>query len=145
MSGRKAWVVALAMLTASVIAIAAAPAQPATHDGAGSGPESNEQIVADFLSRKLKAERAQGAVIRGLRKSLDQKREEFERASRRFDQARGVDAEIVGPSGSQGVMNPTTPACLYGYELRKTSPEPPGGGAEYRRHSPVTPGAPIRP
>lgn len=150
MQARKAWVGAGAILLASAVAIAAAPPQQTPHDAArkptarAEPPETNEQVVADFLARKGKAEKAQGAIVLALKKALDQKRDEFERARKTFDDARGVYAEIVGPLARQGVMKPDDPRSPYEFELRRVAPDSPRGGDIYRRVSPA-PGAPIHP
>jgi hypothetical protein len=125
----KAVVVTLTALSAFAMAVAAAPAQDArvVARGPSAGAavmESDEQIVADFLSRKERAEKAQRSIILNLRKDLDRKRAEFEEARRRFDEARGRYAEIVGPLPKQGVMNPTDPRIPYEFELRRWWPEP---------------------
>jgi len=146
-AARKAWVGAGALMLASAIAIAAAPAQPAPdapRKPVRMEPETNEQVVADFLTRKARAEKAQGAIVLGLKKSLDQKRDEFERARKKFDDARGVYADIVGPLARQGVMHPDDPRLPYDYELRRAAPDSTRGGDVYRRVSPA-PGAPIHP
>jgi hypothetical protein len=86
--------------------------------------ETNEQIVADFLRRKQKAEKAQRAILQALRRDLDRKRAEFEQARQRFDEARGCYSEIVGPLARQGVMNPEDPRLPYEYEVRRWGAEP---------------------
>ena len=133
----------MALLLATALAIAAAPAQapqgglkkPAAAS-AVSDPESNEQIVSDFLDRKDRAEKAQRAILLNLRKGLDQKRAEFEAARRRFDEARGRYAEIVGPLVRQGVMNPEDPRLPYEFEFQRAGPESGGNGPAFRRPVP---------
>ena len=126
---RNGWFVALALLAALGIALAAAPA--ADTKGAarkpsaiGSETESNEQIVADFLHRKERAETAQRAIVGDFRRILDRKRAEFEDARRRFDDARGRYTEIVGPLAKQGVFSPLDPRHPYEFEVRRLGPEP---------------------
>jgi hypothetical protein len=123
----KAVVLAVAALLAFAMAVAAAPAQD--NRIAARGPsvgvmESDEQIVADFLRRKERAEKAQRSIILNLRKDLDRKRAEFDEARRRFDEARSRYAEIVGPLPKQGVMSPTDPRLPYEFDLRRWWPDP---------------------
>jgi hypothetical protein len=151
----KALAAALAALTASAIVLAAAPAPgrgatpSATRPAAaGTGStavaaaeiESNEQIVADFLRRKQKAEKAQRAIILSLRRELDRKRSEFELARKRFDEARGCYAEIVGPLARQGVMNPDDPRLPYEYDVRRWGAEPGESRAGYTARQPAETG-----
>jgi hypothetical protein len=132
----KAWVVAVGALVVCTVVIASAPAQdtPRVARKAASAsapspaatlaaPETNEQIVADFLWRKERAEKAQRAIIVALRKNVDQKRAEFEDARRKFDDARSRYTEIVGPLAKQGFMNPTDPRLPYEFDLRRMGPE----------------------
>lgn len=122
----KVLIVAAVALTAFALVIAAAPAQGtpgAARQPAVAASESNEQIVADFLWRKERAERAQRAILLNLRKDLDRKRAEFDEAHKRYDQARGRYVEIVGPLAKQGFMNPDDPRLPYEFAVRRSGPE----------------------
>lgn len=134
MARRNAVVVAVTLLMASVIAIAAAPAQAPRGEArkpAVIEPETNEQVVADFLVRKDRAEKAQRTIILNLRKSVDQKRLEFEQARKKFDDARNRYVDIVGPLAKQGVMNPEDPRLPYEFEMLRSGPELAGVGPGY--------------
>jgi hypothetical protein len=119
-------IVAMASVSAIAVANAAAPAQDArgvVRRASGVATESNEQIVADFLRFKERAERAQRSIILDLRKELDQKRAEFEEARKRFDEARGRYVEIAGPLAKQGLISPNDPRLPYEFEVRRSWPE----------------------
>ncbi|MFO0909778.1 MAG: hypothetical protein U0794_15765 [Isosphaeraceae bacterium] len=123
----KAIAAGLASLSALLVAVAAAPAQVAkvaSTRTAVSEMESDEQIVADFLWRKERAEKAQRAILARLRKDLDQRRVEFDQARKRFDEARVRYEGIIGPLPKQGVMNPSDPRLPYEFEVRRLWPEP---------------------
>jgi hypothetical protein len=123
----KETLVVLAPVAALGFAIAAAPAadQPKTEKRP---TETNEQIVADFLARKGRAETAQRAIVGDLRRALDQRRADFEEARRKFDDARGRYAEITGPLVNTRVVNPTDPRLPYEFELRRSASEPSESG-----------------
>ncbi len=118
----------LIVLIAATATVASAPAQDTklvVKKVAATTPamESDEQIVADFLHRKDRAERAQKAIIQKLRKQLDQKRAEFESAKKSFDEARGLYETIIGPLPKQGVMNPSDPRLPYEFDVRHLGPD----------------------
>jgi hypothetical protein len=136
---------AVATMSALTLAVAAAPAQSTksitktSYTGAAgtvaltpapapapalTETEMNQQIVADFLKRKERAERAQRAILADLRKELDRRRVEFDEARKRFDEARACYAEIVGPLPKQGVMNPADPRLPYEFDVRRLWPYP---------------------
>ena len=130
MARRNALIMAVALLAASAIVIAAAPAQPdhsVTNKAARAEPESDEHIVADFLSRKERAEKAQRAIILSLRKGLDRKRAEFEDDRKKLDEARNRYAEVVGPLARQGVTSPDDPRLPYEFDVQRSRPESSGG------------------
>lgn len=133
---------AVASFSALTLAVTAVPAQvarpssgvpyarPAGASSGASAPslsesETNEQIVADFLRRKERAEKAQRAILGELRKDLDRRRAEFEEARRRFDEGRARYSEIIGPLPKQGVMNPADPRLPYEFEVRRLWPVTP--------------------
>jgi hypothetical protein len=125
--------VAITSLAAAAALAAAAPGQgqgskTAPGKAAMTEAETDEQVVADFLRRKARAEKAQRAILAHQRRALDQKRAEFDDARRRFDDARHCYEEIVGPLARQGVMNPDDPRLPYEYEVRRWGGEP----AEHR-------------
>ena len=125
MARRKTLIVAMALLMAFAAAIAAAPAQApqgVAKKPTAAEPESNEQIVADFLCRKERAEKAQRAIVLNLRKSLDRKRAEFDEARKKFDEARGRYADVVGPLPRQGVMSPEDPRLPYEFDMQRPGP-----------------------
>jgi len=128
---RKAVIIALGLLIVSAVAIAAAPAEAPrvfVKRSTAMEPETNEQIVADFLIRKDRAEKAQRAIIAGLRKNLDIKRFEFEESRKKFDEARGRYAEIVGPLAKQGITSATDPRLPYEFDVQRLGPEAWGAG-----------------
>ncbi|MGE3821838.1 MAG: hypothetical protein AB7I30_20685 [Isosphaeraceae bacterium] len=142
MARKKMLIGAVATVSALTLAASAVPAQVArSSSGAshartavaltgGSAPsltetETNEQIVADFLRRKERAEKAQRAILGELRKDLDRRRAEFDEARKRFDEARARYSEIVGPLPRQGVMNPADPRLPYEFEVRRLWPNSP--------------------
>ena len=144
MTRGKVLIMAAVALTAFAIVIAAAPAQAtpgaaqpaAVAEAAAAAPaaESNEQIVADFLWRKQRAEQAQRAILQNIRKDLDRKRAEFDEARKRFDLARGRYVEIVGPLAKQGFVEPRRPPLA----LRvRPPPDRAGAGGEPPRHLPA--------
>ncbi len=114
----------LIVLIAATATVASAPAQDTklvVKKVATTTPtmESDEQIVADFLHSKDRAERAQKTIIQKLRKQLDQKRAEFESAKKSFDEARGLYETIIGPLPKQGVMSPSDPRLPYEFDVRR--------------------------
>lgn len=129
----------------SAIAIAAAPSEPSRVLSKKSTtmvePETNEQIVADFFARKDRAEKAQKTIVLGLRKSLDQKRMEFEEARRRFDEARVRYGEVVGPLAKQGVTSPSDPRLPYEFDVQRLGPEAWGAGPGYLSRKGAEPGS----
>ena len=133
-SRRNAWIVRIAPLAALGWAIAAAPAQDAKSRSrradaavsrvdapALSAAETNEQIVADFLRRKERAEKAQRAFVAEFRRAVDVQRAAFEEARRKFDDARGRYVEIAGPLPNTAVFSPTDPRLPYEFEFRRPS------------------------
>ncbi len=131
---RKASIIALALLIVFAFAIADAPAQGSrvvVKKSTAMEPETNEEIVADFLTRKERAEKAQRAIVVGLRKRLEFKRAEFDEARKKFDEARGRYAEVVGPLAKQGVTAPDDPRLPYEFDMQRLGPESWGAGPGY--------------
>ena len=128
---RKVVIMAVAMLIVSAVAMAAAPSEAPrvfTKRSTTMEPETNEQIVNDFLTRKDRAEKAQRAIVAGLRRTLDLKRLEFEESRKKFDEARGRYAEIVGPLAKQGVASSLDPRLPYEFDVQRLGPEAWGAG-----------------
>jgi hypothetical protein len=139
---------ALAPVAALGLTVAAAPAgdppTPVATTAKHAG-ETNEQIVADFFARKGRAEKAQRAIVGDLRRSLDQKRAEFEDARRRFDDARGRYSDIAGPLLNTHVVNPADPRLPYEFELKRYTLEPvePSRGVVSQRVNETAPKAAV--